>query len=55
MPNPSAASARMGAPRLPWPRLRLGPWVVSWLQVSPMALILFVLFALPTMLFFVIR
>ena len=33
---------------------RLAPWVVSWLQVSPLAFILVVLFALPTLLFFVI-
>ncbi len=33
---------------------KLAPWVVSWLQVSPMALILFALFLLPTLLFFVI-
>lgn len=37
-----------------WPRLRLAPWVVSWLQVSPLAIILFVLFALPTTLFAVV-
>jgi putative spermidine/putrescine transport system permease protein len=37
-----------------WPRLRLAPWMVSWLQVSPLALILFVLFALPTTLFLVV-
>ena len=34
--------------------LRLAPWAVSWLQVSPMALILLVLFALPTLLFVVV-
>jgi putative spermidine/putrescine transport system permease protein len=32
-------------------RLRLPPWTISWLQVSPLALILIVLFALPTVLF----
>jgi putative spermidine/putrescine transport system permease protein len=37
-----------------WARPRLAPWAVSWLQVSPLAIILIVLFALPTMLFFVI-
>jgi putative spermidine/putrescine transport system permease protein len=36
------------------PSLRLAPWVISWLQVSPLALILLVLFALPTLLFFVV-
>ena len=35
-------------------RLRLPPWVVSWLQVAPLALILVVLFALPTVLFLVV-
>ena len=33
---------------------RMAPWLVSWLQVSPLALILVVLFALPTLLFFVV-
>ena len=33
---------------------RLPPWAVSWLQVSPLALILFTLFALPTVLFLVV-
>jgi putative spermidine/putrescine transport system permease protein len=33
---------------------RLPPWLVSWLQVSPLALILVVLFALPTILFLVV-
>ena len=32
----------------------LAPWLVSWLQVSPLALILLVLFALPTVLFLVV-
>jgi putative spermidine/putrescine transport system permease protein len=32
----------------------LPAWAISWLQVAPLALILFVLFALPTLLFFVI-
>ncbi len=41
-------------PALRWPRARLAPWAVSWLQVSPLALILFVLFALPTVLFAVV-
>ena len=30
------------------------PWLVSWLQVGPLALILLVLFALPTLLFLVV-
>ncbi|WP_428540860.1 ABC transporter permease [Rhodopila sp.] len=33
---------------------RLPPWLVSWLQVSPLALILIVLFALPTTLFLIV-
>jgi putative spermidine/putrescine transport system permease protein len=33
------------------PRRRLAPWMISWIQVSPLALILFVLFAAPTLLF----
>jgi putative spermidine/putrescine transport system permease protein len=41
-------------PSREWPRLRLPPWGVSWLQVSPLALILFGLFALPTTLFLVV-
>ncbi len=39
-------------PRLAMPRL--APWAISWLQVSPLALILVLLFALPTLLFFVV-
>ena len=33
---------------------RLPPWLVSWFQVGPLALILVVLFALPTTLFLVV-
>jgi len=36
------------------PGVRLAPWAVSWLQVSPVAIIMVVLFALPTLLFLVI-
>ena len=36
------------------PSLRLAPWAVSWLKVGPLASILLVLFALPTLLFFVV-
>ena len=36
------------------PAFRLSPRVVSWLQVSPLALVLVVLFALPTVLFLVV-
>jgi putative spermidine/putrescine transport system permease protein len=38
--------------RLVWPARRLPTWSVSWLQVSPLAFVLIVLFALPTVLFF---
>jgi putative spermidine/putrescine transport system permease protein len=37
-----------------WRSMRLAPWMVSWLQVSPLALVLVTLFALPTILFLVI-
>jgi putative spermidine/putrescine transport system permease protein len=49
---PSAALPRLLSPARP--RRRLKPWVVSWLQVSPLAFILIVLFALPTFLFAVV-
>lgn len=42
-----AASGRRRSTRLP-------PWLVPWLQVGPLALILIVLFALPTLLFLVV-
>jgi putative spermidine/putrescine transport system permease protein len=53
MPSETAAAV---APTWRPRRLRphLAPWMVSWLQVSPLALILLVLFALPTLLFFVV-
>ena len=41
-------------PAREWRRPRLPAWMVSWLQVSPLALILFTLFALPTGLFLVV-
>jgi putative spermidine/putrescine transport system permease protein len=40
--------------QLKLPAFRLSPYAVSWLQVSPLALVLIVLFALPTVLFLVI-
>ena len=43
----AVAAGRRGSTRLP-------PWLVSWLQVGPLALILTVLFALPTALFLVV-
>src|SRR5216684_6405939 len=46
------ALPRLG--RFGWPVWRLPPWTVSWLQVSPLAFVLVVLFALPTLLFFVV-
>jgi putative spermidine/putrescine transport system permease protein len=54
MPSESAAGVRAATWRPRLPTVRLAPWMVSWLQVSPMALIMVVLFALPTLLFFVI-
>src|SRR3977135_1822358 len=47
-----AALPRLG--RFPSASRRLPPWAVSWLQVSPLAFVLIVLFALPTLLFFVV-
>jgi len=35
-------------------RKRLAPWLVSWLQVAPLATVLVALFALPTVLFLVV-
>src|SRR5205814_178235 len=35
-------------------RVHLPPWLVSWLQVCPLAFVLVVLFALPTLLFVVV-
>jgi putative spermidine/putrescine transport system permease protein len=43
----SRTSARRRSTRLP-------PWLVSWFQVGPLALILVVLFALPTTLFLIV-
>jgi putative spermidine/putrescine transport system permease protein len=40
--------------QLKLPALRLTPQAVSWLQVSPLALVLIVLFALPTVLFLIV-
>jgi putative spermidine/putrescine transport system permease protein len=40
--------------QLKLPTFRLSPHVVSWLQVSPLAFVLVVLFALPTVLFLVV-
>lgn len=46
-----AIGIRSTAERSEAPRPRLAAWVVSWLQVGPLALILIALFALPTVLF----
>jgi putative spermidine/putrescine transport system permease protein len=43
----AAAAGRRRSTRMP-------PWLVSWFQVSPLALILIVLFALPTVLFLIV-
>lgn len=52
---PFATRARQGATASGRRRsTRLPPWLVSWLQVSPLALILVALFALPTFLFLVV-
>jgi putative spermidine/putrescine transport system permease protein len=50
----SEATATPTLRRPSWPSIRVAPWVVSWMQVAPMALILIVLFALPTFLFVVV-
>ena len=57
-PSPSApALAREGRSQSRAAPLRTAqsrPWLVSWLQVAPLAVVLLVLFALPTVLFVVI-
>jgi putative spermidine/putrescine transport system permease protein len=45
--RPAAAAGQRRSTRLP-------PWLVSWFQVGPLALILVVLFALPTTLFLIV-
>jgi putative spermidine/putrescine transport system permease protein len=52
VPLAVAALPRLG--RFASASRRLPPWVVSWLQVSPLAFVLVVLFALPTLLFLVV-
>ena len=44
----AGAAPAWSTPRRP---LRIAPWAVSWLQVGPLAVILLMLFALPTLLF----
>ena len=52
LPLAAAALPRLG--RLASSSRRLPPWIVSWLQVGPLAFVLVVLFALPTLLFVVV-
>src|ERR1700704_1354853 len=52
VPLAVAALPRLG--RFASASRRLPPWLVSWLQVSPLAFVLVVLFALPTLLFVVV-
>ena len=54
MASDATAGLHAAAPSRRWAAPRIAPWMVSWLQVSPLALILVVLFALPTLLFFVV-
>jgi putative spermidine/putrescine transport system permease protein len=48
VPSQAVAPANSRAPK------KLPPWAISWLQVGPLALILLILFALPTILFGVV-
>jgi putative spermidine/putrescine transport system permease protein len=50
----TAVGVQRVAQRQPAARRRLPAWAISWLQVSPLALILVLLFALPTILFLVV-
>jgi putative spermidine/putrescine transport system permease protein len=52
LPLAVTAPARLG--RFALTLRRLPPWIVSWLQVGPLAFVLIVLFALPTLLFVVV-
>ena len=54
MASDTTAGLHAAAPSRRWAMPRLPGWAISWLQVSPLALILIVLFALPTLLFFVV-
>ena len=54
MPSETALASSSTAWRPARRRVRLSPAAISWLQVSPLALILLVLFALPTLLFLVV-
>ncbi len=54
MPSETALASSSATWRPARRRVRLSPAAISWLQVSPLALILVVLFALPTLLFLVV-
>jgi putative spermidine/putrescine transport system permease protein len=45
---------RLATKERPLRRKRLAPWLVSWMQVAPLATVLVALFALPTILFLVV-
>jgi putative spermidine/putrescine transport system permease protein len=51
---PFALRGRLAAVSRKRQSTRLPPWLVSWFQVGPLALILVVLFALPTALFLIV-
>jgi putative spermidine/putrescine transport system permease protein len=51
---PFGLRGRTVAGAAPTRSTRLPPWMVSWMQVGPLALILIVLFALPTTLFLIV-
>jgi len=51
---PQAVAALPRWRRLALPARRWPPWVASWMQVGPLAFVLIVLFALPTVLFVVV-
>jgi putative spermidine/putrescine transport system permease protein len=51
---PLALRGRSGTATAKRRSTRLPPWLVSWFQVGPLALILVVLFALPTTLFLIV-
>ncbi len=56
-PHPALSRKRERGPSAGdwgWPSIRVQPWMISWMQVGPLAAILIILFALPTILFVVI-
>ena len=52
-PRPGRLAARAG-PAIAGASRGVAPWLVSWLQVFPLTVVLFVMFALPTVLFLVV-